>query len=110
MIRCIFLAFNGVAEAYAYAVNQGSQKNMRYGMLLNFAVYALAVSLMSQWYGVRGLLYANCVQMGMRGVLSLMIAKVNIAGLGFKVATSLPFLGLTAMGSLANFTIQYLFQ
>ena len=80
MLRTIFLGFNGIAEALAYSRAQ-SQSRLRSSMLVTSLVYAAALFYFCREYGVRGLFYANALQMALRGSLSLTVSHGGALGL-----------------------------
>jgi len=58
-----------------------------------------------QQMGVKGIIYANCLNLAIRGVSSLKAGKVSILILT-KVATHKIYLGLTTAGIMANLVLK----
>ena len=68
----MFMAVNGMAEAFAYGLANQSVLNKLQGMLVfNSVLYIGAVVILSGTYGIIGLTYANCLNMGVRSIMSL---------------------------------------
>ena len=71
-VYLMFMAVNGMAEAFAYGLANQSVLNKLQGMLVfNSVLYIGAVVVLSGTYGIIGLTYANCLNMGVRSIMSL---------------------------------------
>ena len=80
-IALLFMSLNGMTEAFAYGLANKKVLNRLQGMiLLNSVVYIAAVAILFQYYGIVGLIWANVINMGIRGLLSLKISLNSLGG------------------------------
>lgn len=71
-IYCLFMALNGIFEAFAYAKAEGhTLKKLQGSMVVISIVYILASVFLSREIGIVGLIYGNCLNMGLRAFCSL---------------------------------------
>ena len=74
----ICCAFNGISEAYAFAKSDSDRiAKLRNLMMLNSTIYLGACYLFAVepgFFGFKGLVYANCLNMAMRAISSLYFA------------------------------------
>ena len=74
-VNLLFMALNGMAEAFAYGLaNQKVLESLQGLLIYNSVIYVLAVVFLSNEFGVIGLVYANCINMAVRGFCSLKIS------------------------------------
>lgn len=74
-VNLTFMALNGMSEAFAYGLaNQKVLESLQGLLIYNSVIYVLAVLFFSNKFGVIGLVYANCINMAVRGFCSLMIS------------------------------------
>jgi oligosaccharide translocation protein RFT1 len=79
----LFLALNGVTEAFVHASISGGDMRRRSGMLLLVTVAYLAISsVLAPLVGVRALVAGNCINMALRTSLSLRHASVFFSSHG----------------------------
>jgi len=110
-ICLLFMALNGIAEAFAYGLaNRRVLNSLQNLLIANSVVYLALVMLLYNAMGVTGLIWANAVNMAVRGIWSL---KISLDSLndpspdGFHtsllkilagVATHKVFIALTCLG------------
>lgn len=71
-LYCVFMALNGISEAYAYSKgNEATMATLRRLMVLNTICYISLSLYLSQNMGVIGLVYANCANMLLRSIACL---------------------------------------
>jgi len=71
-VYLMFMAMNGMAEAFAYGLaNQTVLNKLQAMLVFNSVLYVGAVVVFSGTYGIIGLTYANCLNMGIRSIMSL---------------------------------------
>ena len=97
----LFLALNGVTEAFVHASASGSQMRQRSGLLLvATAAYLAAACLLAPVLGARALIAGNCVNMALRTILSLRHASDLFASRGLpgamRIKEMLPGVALTS--------------
>ena len=74
-VNLLFMALNGMSEAFAYGLaNQKVLESLQGLLIYNSIVYVMAVLFFSNKFGVIGLVYANCINMAIRGFCSLKIS------------------------------------
>eukprot|EP00347_Sterkiella_histriomuscorum_P023319 403335106 len=71
-IYTLFMAINGVTEAFTYA-KASSQvlRQLQKGLVLTSIVYVLASILLSKLMGIQGLIYSNCINMTIRIIMNI---------------------------------------
>lgn len=114
-IALFFMSMNGMTEAFAYGLaNKDVLSKLQGLMLINSVVYICAVGVLFQYKGVIGLIWANIINMAVRGLLSL---KLSLKSLGDdigllhifgKVITHKLFLGLVSLGIIGTIVAQKL--
>ena len=113
----IFLALNGISEAYAFAKGDKEVlKKVRRLMMVNSVLYIGISYKMAETIGIAGLVYANCINMLIRGASclywSMPADKSTLAFtaslLTHKVFVGLTLLGLSAIVSINHFILPYL--
>ena len=68
----VFMALNGIAEAYAFAkASESTLKKLRRFMYLNSIIYIGVSYILVQRFGVVGLIYASCLTKLFRALSSL---------------------------------------
>ena len=68
------MSLNGMSEAYAYALADNAILNQLQAlMVFNSCVYIAAVIVLSNQFGIVGLVFANCLNMSIRALCSLSI-------------------------------------
>lgn len=71
----VFMSLNGMAEAFAYGLANKQVLTKLQGLLVvNSVIYVVSVVAFSARFGMVGLVYANCINFGVRGVMSLRIS------------------------------------
>lgn len=66
-LYCVFMALNGISEAYAFSKGaESTLKTLRWLMLFNTGIYVALSLVLSQQIGIVGLVYANCINMFIR--------------------------------------------
>ena len=77
-IYLMFMASNGMSEAFAYGLANDTVLNKLQNLLIfNSVLYITAVVVLSAQFGIVGLIYANCLNMGVRAIWSLKISLEN---------------------------------
>ena len=76
MISTLFLGLNGITEAYAFAQSTDMTK-IRSFMIFSNVVYWTACFFGIRVAGVRGLIFANCLNMAIRTAGSMHVTKVS---------------------------------
>ena len=109
MVQSLCLGFNGISEAFAYSRAE-SQSRLRNSMLLNSIIYIVACYYFCVLFGVRGLMFAKSLSMLLRGFRSLQLAGVAPVQLVASSIGSKVYLGLVAVGSLANLAILFIIK
>uniref|UniRef100_A0A7S3MY64 Protein RFT1 homolog n=1 Tax=Strombidium inclinatum TaxID=197538 RepID=A0A7S3MY64_9SPIT len=106
-----------MSEAFAYGMSNKATLNKLQGMLVfNSVLYVTAVVTLSGKFGIIGLVYANCVNMGVRGVMSLVISvkaqnemitdqnkKISLLAIVLRVLSHKFFAGILVLGAGAVF-------
>ena len=114
----LFMAANGMSEAFAYGLaNEAVLLKLQGLMIINAALYTALNLSFSSYFGIIGLIYANCVNMGIRAIWSLSISlndhnrdrkvKTSPAAFWLKVITHQYFIGLVLLGAVATVIAQY---
>jgi len=121
----MFMAANGMSEAFAYGLaNEAVLLKLQGLMIINAAFYIALNLSFSSYFGIIGLVYANCINMGVRAVWSLSISlsdhnrdrkvKTSPAAFWLKVVTHQYFIGLVVLGAvgtvIAQHALNYLLQ
>ena len=113
-IYLMFMSLNGMSEAFAYGLANQKVLNQLQGLLFfNSLLYIGAVVLLSGKFGIIGLIYANCVNMGVRATLSLKISldstrdKTSILQIAAKIIKNKVFLGLIALGLAGTIIVKF---
>ena len=66
-LYCVFMALNGIAEAFAFSKgDEGTLKRLRWLMVVNSVVYIAFSYYLSIQIGIVGLVYGNCFNMFLR--------------------------------------------
>jgi hypothetical protein len=85
--------------------------------MFNSVLYVISVIVFSKYFGIVGLIYANCVNMGIRAIFSLKISldefaksrnlnDVGLVNLASRIVTHKMFLGLVTLGCFATFVVK----
>jgi len=114
----MFMSFNGMSEAFAYGQATPSVMTTLQGMLFfNSILYIGSVIVFSKYFGIVGLIYANCLNMGVRAIFSLKISldeftkARNIQDFGLfqltaRIFCHKVFIGLVTLGCFATFVVK----
>ena len=102
-LYCVFMALNGISEAYAFA--KGSESTLiklRWLMVVNSVGYIAMSYYLSQTIGIIGLVYANCGNMFLRATSCLYYTFQQQNGPSatmffFSIITGKIFLGLVCL-------------
>ena len=71
-VYLMFMALNGMSEAFAYGLaNKDVLQTLKGLLLMNSILYVVAVVACTSAFGMIGLIYANCLNMAVRGFFSL---------------------------------------
>ena len=74
-VYLFFMSLNGMSEAFAYGLaNQKVLTQLQGLLVFNSVLYITAVLLCSSQFGIVGLIYANCLNMGVRASMSLYLS------------------------------------
>ena len=91
-------------------------------LVFNSAVYIGAVVVLSGAYGIIGLTYANCLNMGVRSIMSLKFSldqynlshpertSVGLISLFSRILSSKYFIGLVCLGGLASVAAKFVLE
>lgn len=111
-------SMNGMSEAFAYGLANKEVLTKLQGLMLFNSVLYIGLNVgLSQYFGMVGLVYANCVNMFVRASLSLWISLSSttyseqiskLFSIVFRVLTHLYFLGLIALGVAGSFVAKYI--
>lgn len=116
----LFMAANGMAEAFAYGLaNEHVLNQLQELMIINAAIYIGLTLAFSHYFGIIGLIYANCINMAIRAIWSLKISiashnkyssgTTTLTGLATQIIGHKFFLGLVAIGSGGTMAAFYVF-
>lgn len=74
-VYLMFMALNGMSEAFAYGIaNKEVLQKLKGLLFFNSVLYVLAVVVLTSSCGMIGLIYANCLNMAVRAFFSLKIS------------------------------------
>ena len=113
-LYCIFMALNGISEAYAFSKGiESTLQRLRWVMMLNSIGYIAMSYFLSQRIGIVGLVYANCANMLLRATSCVYFTfrqfeKSGSEAVYFFVSifTGKIFLGLVSLALAGCFVLQ----